>query len=145
MIILVLFIIFFYHMNRPTPSRSRYKNMDMVPQLICPYHKPSSKISQPRGTMPSFFLSGSICNRSRTYGMRKYRGSSKGVGRSVGIRHMGRSRVSRSVLAFGSEVVVVVDWTNPLEERALSFPWGALGWLDVGTGCGGQYTRIYHA
>lgn len=78
-----------YHINRPTPSRGRYRNTPMVTAFISTYHIPSN-VTPHAGTSLTWAL-------SKMYGIRKYRSSRRGVGRSVGIVNSGRSNVCSSV------------------------------------------------
>lgn len=72
-------------MNRPTPSRERYKNTPIVIALIIVYQPPSTTIPNVETSL--------TCARSNIYGIKKYRGSSKGVGSSVGTMNTGKSKV----------------------------------------------------
>ena len=78
----------FYHINLPTPSLSWNRNTYIVTKLIAAYHTPS-RITLHIGASTS-------CTRASTYGMRKYRGSRRGVGRRVISAQAGRRMVWRS-------------------------------------------------
>lgn len=78
-----------YHMNLPTPSLGRYRNTPIVTALITTYHTPSN-------TSPQLAAS-TTCALIKIYGIRKYRGSSNGVGRSVGRTNTGSNKLCRMV------------------------------------------------
>ena len=76
-------------MNLISPSLSQYRKTHIVTALIKAYHTPSSTTPHP-GTSAT-------CALSKRYGMRKYRGSNKGVGRSTGRTHTGNSKACKRV------------------------------------------------
>jgi hypothetical protein len=78
-----------YHMNLPTPSLSLNKNTHIVTALMTAYQI-SSKTSPQAGTS-------AICALNNTYGIIKYRGSSKGVGMRVNATEIGRGSICKSV------------------------------------------------
>ena len=76
-------------MNLIPPSLSWYKKTHIVTALIRAYQPPSNATPHQETS--------DTCALSKRYGIRKYRGSNRGVGRSTGRTHTGSSKACSRV------------------------------------------------